>query len=349
MEQFASPRDEPIVSIEARSPQAGQRLSAQMYLAEYLSKAGVVPIFHSTESDAFTETGAIRKFSIYDISNDRAVNFVFADGIVPDAWRLRDATWQSNDKSAFRPGRGYNSTEFREELDNRLDLEFFLEVCGLGKLSLCSAIPDMMPEGAELFIKPNYIDDITQEQPGMPRRRAHLVGRASVGVALSFFDEDVIVQARQETMPVEVLIRQLGVSPHPTGMLDQNALHAVRLYQPLWQEEPVLAEVRLSNPWEIGSNAPSQQHLLEPQKVLESFPALADAHLAVSSEMSHMFGKPNFPAMDYLLTPDADPRVVAIHRRAYTPDLGQRTRVTTELARRVVDAEVKKLVELAYS
>ncbi len=341
----------PTVSMEARGLSGVTR---QTYLSGRLAEIGITTIFFDPHSPAaFTNEGLIAQYATADgyIRND-------PDGRTAGAWRLRDMHWPKGDMAAFPPGQGYNSFELRHNLQTRSGVHAVLGQLGLAGMSVPifrfdPENPRDIPEGEQIFVKPDPITDVGPPRPEM-LRRARLLD-ADSGISAQLLDLHakhgaLILQPKVPTMSKERLFELLGVRTekeyHP------NSLCELRVFQPLWKIRKTAdipaVELRLHSPKDFGQTSPTFSHLLTARHAFWQLPALRNAHAEATAQFAAAYGIYGYLAFDYNVHPDESASLRNVLIRAYTPSLDPKAHKTYyELARRTADVELEMLVSLA--
>ncbi|HVQ44255.1 MAG TPA: hypothetical protein VMT30_04800 [Candidatus Saccharimonadia bacterium] len=339
---------EPVAVIEGRAPLHNQRFPRQEYLSNALGrKYGVqVLLIQAQDPTTYDEDGLIRTFTVYG-----GGPWTLEEGIYAPAWRLRDVIWrEGGNKLAFLPGRGYNFARLRQDLKTRLGLGRVLDELGFSGQSVESVAfdgrkPGRWPEETHFFLKPNVVMDVGAD----PSSRAQLVRRDELTPAfVARFGDAPVLQAVEPGMGDQDLLGALGLAP--SDRLGAGCLHALRIYQPLWlpSDQAPAAELRLSNPEDVGERFATELHLLEPEQVFDSFPSLRKLHGDLHAILASRYGALGYPAIDYIIGPDGSTKILNVLARPLTPNLeGQRDDVM-HLAQATADVEVLKLAELAH-
>lgn len=322
------------VLLEGRRPLPGQHITRQTYLEEKLTAQGI-------------------SVTYVDVNDPSTFNEVNPERSV---WRLRDVVWPDSpnvhDPPAFRVGHGYNSSVLRHDLQTRSSVQRILGSSGLAGALLDAVLINVdahrveLPPGDQLFVKPSVVTDIGETAPGGPARRAKLVPRDDVAAVIAAeFGGQAIVQPIHQRLSPRELADALGIADLPPGELFQT----LRFYQPLWlsANDAPAAELRSSQPEQVGQRLPTAADLLEPATVREAFPQLAALHQHVHFVLLEGYGEHNYPAVDYLIEPDGQARVVNVLARAFTPNLEGHRGLSAELARATADVEVAQLQKLA--
>lgn len=346
--------NEPFVVIEGRAPLLGQQVTRQTYLPLVLQEEHHIRTIYIEAHDpaTYTSEGLIRAYTIYG----GQAHTLETGGFYAPAWRLRDLAWPSGDMPAFLPGQGYNSPALRRELATRFGMAQALGRMGLQSKSVQSmsigdgAEPAQWAESDFVFIKPRLVHDIGANDPGAMTRARRVAAGEITPSLLAQFGENAILQNVEPTMAAVDLLGDLGVKT--AAELEADCLHALRVYQPLWlpHNAPPAAELRLSNPGDVGQRFATELHLLEPEHLFSSLPNLDELHSTVCTALLGEYGELNYPAVDYLIMSDGSVKILNVLARALSPNLPEPDReqpAMAHLARATADVEISKLAELA--